>query len=97
MATILIFDSTSSLRVLQRGVFTWKALLAIRTLKRSEAKLRALQKERRRLVRELRSLIDELGPQYIAATFLVGKHTIVLPVPTRQAGSRNLGAPRHQP
>jgi len=60
---ILPFFSYLSLRVLQRGVFTWKALLAIRTLKRSEAKLRALQKERRRLVRELRSLIDELGPQ----------------------------------
>jgi hypothetical protein len=50
---------------MQRGVFTWRALLAVRTLARSEAKLRALQKERRRLVRELRKVVEELGPQCV--------------------------------
>lgn len=54
----------SSIRVMQRGVFTWRALLAVRTLARSEAKLRALQKERRRLVREVRRIVEEFGPKY---------------------------------
>lgn len=60
---VLPFFSYISIRVMQRGVFTWRALLAVRTLARSEAKLRALQKERRRLVRELRKVVEELGPQ----------------------------------
>jgi glycerol-3-phosphate O-acyltransferase/dihydroxyacetone phosphate acyltransferase len=60
---LLPFFSYISIRVMQRGVFTWRALLAVRTLGRSEAKLRSLQRERRRLVRKLRQVIDELGPQ----------------------------------
>jgi glycerol-3-phosphate O-acyltransferase/dihydroxyacetone phosphate acyltransferase len=60
---VLPFFSYISIRVMQRGVFTWRALLAVRTLARSEAKLRALQKERRRLVRELHKIVNELGPQ----------------------------------
>jgi hypothetical protein len=69
---------------MQRGVFTWRALLAVRTLARSEAKLRALQKERRRLVRELHKIVNELGPQCVPALShfsipRVGAHDLTSP------------------
>lgn len=59
----LPFFSYLSIRVLQKGVFTWRTLLAVRTVHRSEQRLRSLRKSRRHLQRAVRQLVEELGPK----------------------------------